>query len=268
MIMCDRVGCEGWFHYTCENLTEALVTTIQQYACKGCRAAGTAHATYKDSRDGGHKDVVGSGVEGSEKQQSPFTGSKRKASAQFSLPNEEHKKAKKSESEKHATSDRQDEPEQNGHQNSTPSDPDADVYQKIVDKLNVDPQYLEGFSSSDTEHVVRDATAIIEDRMTNILDRNQAIHAQIGLMEIMYLDDSDFAAVRAHPLVARKFLETHLERVIDVQYNQIRELENEVVRLKQEDPDSKAVRLDLWKVFGYERQGSKDPLEGEVDTTG
>lgn len=268
MIMCDQnTCCEGWYHYTCEGLSETLVSSITQYACRGCDAAGTARTTYKGKReDGGEDAVEGGAADMPGKQHSSITGSKRKASVLSSVSHQEHQKAKKPRSDEHATSDQQDEVAQNNRRSSAPRESDINAYKRIADKLNVDLHYLQGYDASDAQQITPNATANVQARMADILDRNQAIHAQIGLMEIMRLDDADFAAIQAHPKAAEEFLEAHLERVIEVQQTQIKELEKEMMRLKQE-PGSKPFLFNLWKLFGFEQPGAIQ-LEGEVDRTG
>jgi hypothetical protein len=48
MIKCNAEGgCGDWNHYRCEDLTEELVASIKNYACKSCVADDLAHTTFK-----------------------------------------------------------------------------------------------------------------------------------------------------------------------------------------------------------------------------
>jgi hypothetical protein len=80
MIKCSAEGgCGDWNHYRCEDLTEELVSTIQQYACKDCMASGLASTTFK-AVDG---DVAANGFANDQDyEETSTTGEKRKVALQ------------------------------------------------------------------------------------------------------------------------------------------------------------------------------------------
>lgn len=79
MIQCNADGgCERWYHYTCQDMTEDMVARITTYACADCTFWGEAETTYKDLEGQDEDASERRSNEASEDQDQPVVGDKRK----------------------------------------------------------------------------------------------------------------------------------------------------------------------------------------------
>lgn len=153
---------------------------------------------------------------------------------------------------------------QDANPKPVPRDPDLSIYKQIADKLSANPDFEAGHNSADqtgyafNAHLVApDGDVDIQPRVANITELQRATYAQMGLMKVLRLDNAELTTVRENPEAVKEFLGARLNRLVDVQNADVRELVGELQRL-MERPSGVKMSVDMWKLFGW------DDLAGEA----